>query len=301
MRFIGAKMAYLVSIMRLGFITMLLLVVGRVSAQNDTIFPNVDGTWDMTTTTWDWDGQNMNFMYFNYTLQYYAEPSVEIDGLSWGSVTSGDGTQIGLLAVDQDKVFYRSIQPFYYGYEYYGDTATQVLYDFGLSVNDTAYWQSSDPSFPVTVQSIDTVWLAGRARKRLHLNVFGDEWVAGIGSIKGLLTPLQFWFEASYSMSNFCGNYLDADSVPYQACLPFTVGVPDAPKAKLAIHPNPSTGTFVVEGASPNKPYHLTDVRGIEVLSGLTAAGSTNILLPHAIPGFYVLNVAGTRTKVIVQ
>ncbi len=190
---------------------------------------------------------------------------------------------------------------FYDGYSSYYDTTTQVLYDFGLSVNDTAYWQPSDPPFPVIVQSIDTVWLAGRARKRFYLNVFEDEWVAGVGSMLGLLRPFQYYFEASFSMNCFCGNYLDADSVPYQACLPFTVGVPDVPKAKLAIHPNPSTGNFILEGATPNKPYHLTDVRGIEVLSGLTTAGSTNVQLPHAVPGLYVLNVAGTRTKVIVQ
>lgn len=32
------------------------LALSGLSAQSDTLFPNVSGSWDMTTIHWDWDG-----------------------------------------------------------------------------------------------------------------------------------------------------------------------------------------------------------------------------------------------------
>lgn len=77
-----------------------------VQAQSDTLFPNVSGSWDMTTTTWDWDGQNMNFEYWSHHLEYFTEPSVEEFGFTWGTVHDGNGP-VGLLAVDSGRVYYR--------------------------------------------------------------------------------------------------------------------------------------------------------------------------------------------------
>jgi hypothetical protein len=294
MRFIGANMAYLRIIMRSFMSVLMVLTLGRASAQSDTIFPNVDGSWEMTTITWDWDSQND---YFHYGLRYFAQPSVEMDSLSWGIVTDYDFVPVGLIAVNQNKVYFKSTQPFSYGYGVYYDTTARVLYDFGLSVNDTAYWRNG--SEPIIVQSIDTVWLAGRARKRLHVGT--DDWVAGIGSMNGLLVPFQYYFEVAYTLDYFCGNYLSADSVAYQACLPLSTGIPRPVNDRSSIYPNPSKGSFFINGPAPGLPYRLTDARGMEVLAGKTTGPNTVVQMPDAVPGLYVLDLAGAHIKVIVQ
>jgi hypothetical protein len=181
---------------------------------------------------------------------------------------------------------------------YFTDTLTRSMYDFNLDVGDTAYVGYYGTE---VVLSIDTVYLSDRPRRRFNLTD-GEQWIAGMGSTRGLMWQFTGDCECSPSALHiFCGYYLDADSVAYEACLTYGVGIAEETKAQFTAHPNPSTGTIIVDHALPDKPYRLTDARGIEILSGKTTAESTTIHVPNAVPGLYVLDVDGARTKVIVQ
>lgn|GEM_PF-2223731 len=303
----GAKMAYLVSIMRSVILTILLLVVGRAAAQNDTIFPNGSGGWADFSGYWEWtdyyvDGIGGPWNVTQYAM-YRAEPSFEQDGLSWGTIyqePNAGTTYIpqGRIAVDSGRVYFRPIVENALG-RYFTDTLSRLLYDFNLQVGDTAY-SGGYPGVEV-VLSIDTVYLSDRPRRRFNLTD-GEQWIAGMGSTRGLMWQFTGDCECGPSaLHTFCGWYMDADSVQYDICTDNPFDIQELQRPRPQVHPNPSTGTFVIDHAAPNKTYQLTDARGIVILVGKTTTESTTIQVPNAVPGLYVLDVDGTRTKVIVQ
>ncbi|MEO8588013.1 MAG: T9SS type A sorting domain-containing protein [Flavobacteriales bacterium] len=281
------------------------LTGGAGLAQSDTIFPNVGGSWDMTTITWDWDGQNMNFEYWPHHMQYTAEPSVEEFGFSWGAVYDGFWAQVGLIAVDSGRVYYRATALYTAGIGGlgYGDTTMRVLYDFDLALGDTAYIQNGltePPGWPVIVQDIDTVFMGGFPRRRFELDN-GDVWVEGIGSLEGLLRPFLEIFENGFSLDDFCGQYMTVDGVPYTSCLPLVTGDPEQPRSGLAVHPNPSDGTFVLSGMRPGTTYRVIDARGVVVLSGRTEASATAITMTQAAAGIYLLRIDGSVHRIVIE
>lgn len=74
----------------------------------------------------------------------------------------------------------------------YTDT---VLYDFALTVGDTAYFDTGNSQW-VTVSGVDSVLIQGQYHKRLILNVWSnDEWVTGVGSLSMPMAPLTYEFE----------------------------------------------------------------------------------------------------------
>ena len=300
-------MAYLVSTMRSSLIAILLLIAGRTSAQNDTIFPNGSGGWANFSGYWEWTDYYVDGIGgpWNVTQAaiYRAEPAFEQEGLSWGTIFEnvpyGSTSYIpeGRIAVDSGRVYFRPIVTHALG-GYFTDTLSRSMYDFNLQVGDTAYVGYFGTE---VVLSIDTVYLSGRPRPRLNLTD-GEQWVAGMGSTRGLMWQFMGDCECGPSALNtFCGWFVDADSVQYDICTDNPFDIQELPQRRLEVYPNPSSGTFVIDHTLPNTLYRLTDPRGIEILSGRTTAESITIHVPNAVPGLYVLDVDGARTKVIVQ
>lgn len=276
-----------------------------VQAQSDTLFPNVSGSWDMTTTTWDWDGQNMNFEYWSHHLEYFAEPSVEEFGFTWGTVHDGNGP-VGLLAVDSGRVYYRGTA-FYdagWGGGGYGDTTLRVLYDFHLGVGDTAYIQnafSGPPGWAAEVMSIDTVFLGGFPRQRFMLSN-GDVWVEGVGSMEGLLRPFLELFENMFTLDAYCGEFMTAGLVSYTGCFPLALDVAKAPFDTVkGLFPNPASGSVTVRGVMPGTAYRVLDMEGRTVLLGRSFSDACSIPLSGIGVGVYVVEVEGRRSRLIVE
>ncbi|MCI1753290.1 MAG: hypothetical protein LKM36_10610 [Flavobacteriales bacterium] len=270
------------------------LLLSPVMAQSDRYFPNVSAEFEVTEFCYDGQGGSDTHYHF-YT--YSSVPSVLLEGHEWGSI-SVDGFQAGLIRVDGTQVLYHGTSVNYFP-PVPVDT-TVVLYDFNLALGDTAYWDPYIWDYAV-VTEIDTLTIQGRQRLLFTMD-YSDQWLEGIGSLMGLFRP--FWptpLGCSFPALTYCASYLDEDSLTYTICSDMLLGTEKHADSKERIFPNPSSGIFAVEQVVPNKPYRVTDPRGIEVLSGTTTGESTTIRIPNAVPGLYVLIVDGTRTKVIIQ
>ncbi len=98
--------------------------------QNDTIFPNVNAEFQLAWPCME-PPNNPYVFYENHTFE--AQPAISMDGLEWGTVDPPGG--MGLIAVDALRVFYHSLDG-----QHIPAGTTVVLYDFGLAIGDTAYW-----------------------------------------------------------------------------------------------------------------------------------------------------------------
>ncbi len=272
----------------------LVLSAHTSSAQSDRTFPNNEAYWLISVGELDpW----FNWYTHDHEILYMHNPQIESQGRSWGTVWRGD--PIGLIAVDSGKVFYRSTAPYVYsdlGFGYF-DTTTQVLYNFNLLVGDTAYAEQE----PITVLAIDTVTLWGQARKHLMLSN-EDEWIEGVGSVNGLFRPVAatWGLEAvSYSMVDFCGYYMDADSLPYEMCLPD--GFDEPIRSVITIGPNPCSDEFTIRSTSLDGVFTVCDVRGSLIQQGRITGKETHVTLPSLRSGLYMLRVQNTWMKLVIE
>ena len=126
-----------------------------------------------------------------------------------------------MIHIDSGRVYYKALWGPPGGLTVYvspygpSDTTTQKLYDFTLSIGDTAYVRDN---FHYEVIDIDTTLFLGIPRKTLHLGSGWNEWdtwVEGVGSVNGFFYPWAHLFEASCSMCFFTGHYVDSLGVEY--------------------------------------------------------------------------------------
>ena len=276
------------------FLFILVFSTEACFGQNDRTFPNAFGSWSIRV------GENdpwLNWYTHDHLVEYVHNPQVALDGRSWGSVW-GNG-QIGLIAVDSGKVLYRSTAPYEYadvGY-YYNDTTTRVLYDFNLLVGDTAYTDLE----PITVLQIDTIILWGQGRKHLALSN-EDEWIEGVGSVHGLFRPfIPTWGTdaISYTMVDFCGEYVDTDSLPYTMCLPDAIT--ELQRATFSVAPNPTCGSFAIHSDGHMGSFSIRNMSGAIVLNGMITGPETRVERPDLVAGVYYVRMDDRCIKLIVQ
>ncbi|HMC98018.1 MAG TPA: T9SS type A sorting domain-containing protein, partial [Flavobacteriales bacterium] len=296
----GARCLTFISMFRLCTMLLLGLSVLPSRAQSDTIFPNVNGDWDMITTTWDWDGQNMNFLYYPHSMHYEAQPAVEEFGHSWGTVYDILGSAVGLIAVDSGRVWYRATALYNDGYAGYSDTTARVLYDFNITVGDTAYLENMELGLFVIVESIDTVQISGRERRRFMLSN-SDVWIEGMGSMGGLLRPVMFIFENACDLNAFCGNYIDADNVAYTSCLGMGMEPRERKTDQWTAYPNPCTDAFILEGVRPSDAFVISDARGVAVSSGTITDTRATVDMRNAGAGIYFVRIGERVQRIVVR
>ncbi len=263
-----------------------------VAAQSDRYFPNVSAELTLTWPCMDPNfGPYTSWEFYTFT----AQPSVELEGMNWGQLDPPGS--LGLITVDGDRVLYHGLT-----WNHAPPDTTVVLYDFGLAVGDTAYWDAYYGFGNAIIQSVDMIQVVGRSRKRFHLNN-GDTWLEGIGSLMGFFRP---WYETPLGCDNptysYCADYVDEDGVAYTICsedISLGLGVENVEVAK--IHPNPSNGRFTVMTTSARGSYRVLDARGSEIRRGLLLGNETVVDLLTAAPGLYVMEVNGYHVKLIIE
>jgi len=260
------------------------------AAQIDRYFPNVSAEFALA---WPCMDPNSGPWTAWETHTFHAEPTIEFDGIFWGQLNPPFPT--GLIAVDGDRVLYHGLTWFHAP----PDT-TVVLYDFGLTEGDTAYWDEYYGFGHAIIQTIDTIEVVGRSRKRFHLNN-GDTWLEGIGSLMGLLRP---WYSTPLGCDaptyTYCAEYMDEGGVPYTICSDMLLAITMPQEREFQVQPNPSNGMFTLLGGQPGDGFRVLDARGALVFHGRLSGASTMFDMKGR-PGFYIVEVAGRRTKVLVE
>jgi len=144
-----------------------------------------------------------------------------------------------------------------------------LLYDFSANVGDTIDSISFCLDNYLVVDSVDTVMMAGQARRRLIFDFstscggYINEWVEGIGSNHGLINNLDVYgtFVADFWESLVC--YWEDDTLrwmnpDYNTCYYFTLGIDELTKNATRIYPNPVHGKAIIELAGISKRWIWT-------------------------------------------
>ena len=132
------------------------------------------------------------------------------------------------------------------------DNEELLLYDFSIGIGDTLWEEDNTNIFgSLIVQDIDTIQIGNLLRKKFIFS-FRDEWIEGIGSIRGLLFASIPDVTGTSSVPNgdlIC--FLQNDSAlyhneHYNDCFPTNVGV-ELKKLNLGIqvYPNPASGNTI--------------------------------------------------------
>jgi len=152
-----------------------------------------------------------------------------------------------------------------------GNLEEYLLYDFGLEVGDTYMFECSS-----TVTSIDSIILNnGESRKRLHLNLTGENygpvWIEGIGEALGGL-----FGSSAYCIFDVGGKlrcFYDNDELLYpespQTCFTETSNsVYNTLPSDVKIYPNPIYETVhITSGSTKIKSFRIIDLMGRPVYS----------------------------------
>ena len=268
------------------------LVLSSLCAQNDTIFPNVSAE---LTFAWPCKEPGTGFYWNTYTHTFQAEPVVLMDSLEWGTLDPGNPT--ALIAVIGDKVLYHGVDG-----SYVPAGTTIVLYDFGLSVGDTAYWDDYYTDDYVSVVQIDTIEVVGRERRQFTLTN-GDRWLEGIGSLMGLFRP--FYMESlgcADPVFTYCAEYTDVDGAAYSICSE-DIPAATAEYALIAqdVYPNPGNGLITIVSPNAHVPYQVLDACGRTVARGRLQGREARVDMTSMRAGLYVVLLDGRTSKLIIE
>lgn len=209
----------------------------------------------------------------------------------------------GALRENEDRVYY--VPP--------GSTEG-LLYDFTLSVGDTAYIRNffcGDTDVPVVVSAVDTVVYYDIPRKRLHIGVEGyvsDIWVEGIGSLSGPLYSVFEYCIICPFWELLCFHQQDTllYLMPYATtCYETSVGI-EEPEAAGSFRVSPgifSRGDYIVAEV----PQNTTELMVYDWLGGIkqsvSPVNSETISINTAdfAPGVYIITTNTTQRRVMTR
>jgi len=291
-------MVYLHSMGREFCFAMGALALSGLNAQNDSIFPNVEGNWVTHRICWDAHVPPYPLVTHTYT-DYLLDTDLRYvsDGLNWDPLIGG-WDYIGAIAVDGHRVLYKQWMLDVTGGFDLGDSLPRVLYDFDLNVGDTAY--GNDESSIRMVEAVDTIDFGGHMRKRLHLT-WGETWVAGMGSSLGLFRPFQEEFECICQADYFCASYADSSGSSYQICADFTsVQETGSSVRAMTVSPVPADVLVRIELDKNQGPLRIFKGDGALVLEVQKPSSSEVLDISSWPSGPYIASTSSERKRFVV-
>lgn len=215
-----------------------LAVVGNVSfAQNDSLMPNFTATYQVNCNA-DWSSSE-NFTFIN--------PNLEFDTVE---VFNSSSEMIARLYMDSLQVWIKriiEIPDCYVGWSQEITNGWELLYDFGLSVGDSAYSIYAGQGI---ITSIEEIEIQGETRKKFIIDDGYDTYIQGIGSVRHPFMPKMYIFEVSYEVCTSNLYYFGPSSID---SLTFSVNcdgqILSSQNRKLPefnLYPNPSTSYTIL-------------------------------------------------------
>lgn len=206
-------------------------------------------------------------------------------------------------------------------YVFHRDAAGMLdtLYNFGLQAGDSVYFDFGLANDYVPVTSVDSVQVNGNWHRRIRFgepnpvmgfSVFGEEWIAGIGSIHGLLfpqAPRLFETELPDRSDLACSVYsasLYWHMPSYAQCYNSRVfAMAESPRPDLLkLYPNPATDLLYIamppdtETPVPGRIY-LYNSLGSMIYSTPFQGGKQALDLHRLSPGMYRLVIGGAGSR----
>lgn len=194
---------------------------------------------------------------------------------------------------------YREDVPNQRVYVWLGD-GEGLVYDFTLTEGQQITIAPQGFDITATVSSVDTEWVDGEWRKRIHFNFewYFDEWVVGRGASMGFSTPLTSFSDFEPRLNCFyVGNDLAWGNPLYEEDCALHLSTADEVKHGIVIYPNPAHELlgFAAGGHGAGVPFEVRSLTGQRVISGVVI--NRTIDVQSLSPGGYVLslNLAGVE------
>lgn len=245
-------------------LTFILLVNMNVKAQDYVPFPVADAIWNELYT--------QMIPTSSVQQQYGITGDTTINELLYHKVyllsdtvyPMVTSTYCGAIREDANKkVYLTGCSQVYPG----SGEGEVVLYDFSKSVGDTAFVgnQSMQELGYYIISSIESVSIDGIERKEFHFQQRDEVWIEGLGSSRGLFSPVCAQPTGGQSWKLICFNqagdtkYLNPE---FTSCFPQLLGIetPDDNLVKLNIYPHPVTGTSVVDLSTLNNCFTTLEI-----------------------------------------
>ena len=210
-----------------------------VYSQNDSIFPNQYAKWTIQKTTID---PSLNYIREYFDIQLYPNSGTDTFNIVYQNNT------IAYLYYDSLRVFIKRGPTYYWDFRPDFGSNYELLYDFGLMVGDTAYF---DHGMHAIVQNIDSVIIQGVPRRRIIFSN-NDEWLMGVGSNQHPLRTKVSLFEGFFLLCEgyfeYSGNSnIDTMSIKQNNCF-YDVGINNLfIDSENTFYPNPSSDFVYIE------------------------------------------------------
>jgi hypothetical protein len=136
-----------------------------------------------------------------------------------------------------------------------GAQGDELLYDFGLVVNEEFNTEITGCEISEIVTLVDTVTLLnGEQRKRINFSYILEPWIEGIGSLTGLINvgSENCAFDVHYILNCFTDQgILKYKNSEFDGCYVITTGIQENTSGTWKLSPNPFT-----DNAEFTFPYH---------------------------------------------
>jgi hypothetical protein len=279
---------------------LLIVLVFSVASSGQTYNPLIESgkTWNVLTVTMaDW-----------FTSTYILDGDTLLDGYLWQKLYRKDYN--GSLPEYAGGLREESSEKRVYFYDH-NSTSGGLLYDFSLQRGDTVTIQSFNgfKGFELTLQ-VDTVDEVtdetGISRKRMLLSSYysknyGEEWIEGIGSMSGLISPGNFYYMADLNWESLCTKR-DGATIFYNplfdTCFISYVGIrevtPETPA--IDVSPNPVTDVSILRliNFKCNSFWlDICDLTGRRVFRKFCPGNQYIINNQEFVPGVYFIKATG--------
>lgn len=242
------------------------LLVFYSTAQEYIPIPDTLAIWRQSFSAMDYSTRYQIFTAEKISIDSFTYTSLRITGYTeeYGNSTSYSDSLYGYFRNDiaNKTVYFR---------ESLEDTEDKVLYEFNLEVGDTipSYWYGNN--WVNVIDSIDTVWMFGQARKRWSFIDYSfipgaqGAIIEGVGSIHGFTWGLTIPYEPAWAMIE-CFSHNDS-AYTFEGTLPPNLAQPiytDAScwkytnivnfedKTSFGIYPNPFNNQLNISSNNDN-------------------------------------------------
>jgi hypothetical protein len=214
--------------------------------------PNLSATYQVNCNVMEGSSWSSQFTFHNPnpdfdTLEIYKEYGDFQDLLAYMYM---DSLRVWIKRISE-------IQDCYVGWAEEITNEWELLYDFGLSVGDSAYAVYAGEG---TITSIEYLEVQGETRKKFIIDGGNDSYIQGVGSISHPFMPKMYVFEVSYEVCNSNLHYIGPspiDSLTFSLnCDGQILSTQHNKLLEFNLYPNPGSS-------------HITITTSATILSGI--------------------------------